>query len=90
MKYRGRNIAEVLTMTVDQGVELFENVPNIHRILRTLQDVGLGYIRLGQSATFWVKLSGQIISRTRERSRVLPCLLDEPTTGLHLTIFINY
>lgn len=87
VKFRGKNIADVLSMTVDQSAKLFENIPNIHRILSTLQDVGLGYIRLGQSATTLsggeaqrVKLSRELAKRSRGNTLYL---LDEPTTGLH-------
>ena len=74
-------------MTVDEGVEFFEHIPKIARKLRTLQDVGLGYIRLGQSATTLsggeaqrVKLSTELSKRATGRTIYI---LDEPTTGLH-------
>jgi excinuclease ABC subunit A len=87
IQYRGKSIAEVLNLTVDQALPLLENFPPIANKLRTLQDVGLGYIELGQSA---VTLSGgeaQRVKLARELSRRSTgrtvYILDEPTTGLH-------
>jgi excinuclease ABC subunit A len=85
--YKGRNIAEVLDMTVHQALEFFDAVPRIREKLKTLYDVGLGYIRLGQSATTLsggeaqrIKLSKELSRRSTGRTLYL---LDEPTTGLH-------
>jgi excinuclease ABC subunit A len=85
--YKGKNIAEVLDMTVEEAAKFFENTPQVHRKLQTLLDVGLGYIKLGQSST---QLSGgesQRIKITRELSKHksghVVYMLDEPTTGLH-------
>jgi len=87
VKYRGKSIADVLDLTVDQALELMENFPPIANKLRTLQDVGLGYIKLGQSATTLsggeaqrVKLSKELSRRSTGRTLYI---LDEPTTGLH-------
>jgi excinuclease ABC subunit A len=87
IKYKGLNIADVLNMTVSQVFTFFENVPNIKNKLKTLVDVGLGYIKLGQSATTLsggeaqrVKLSKELSKRDTGRTLYL---LDEPTTGLH-------
>src|SRR5262249_48830071 len=87
IKYRGQSIADVLELTVDQALPLLENFPAIANKLRTLQDVGLGYIELGQSATTLsggeaqrVKLSKELSKRGTGRTLYI---LDEPTTGLH-------
>jgi len=85
--YKGRNIADVLEMTVHQALELFEHVPVVARKLQTLYDVGLGYIRLGQSATTLSGGEAQRIKLAKELSKVETgrtlYVLDEPTTGLH-------
>ncbi len=85
--YKGRNIAEVLDMTVHRALEFFDAVPQIRAKLQTLYDVGLGYIRLGQSATTLSGGEAQRIKLSKELSRRATgrtvYLLDEPTTGLH-------
>jgi excinuclease ABC subunit A len=85
--YKGKNIAEVLDMTVEEATEKFENIPRIFRKLKTLMDVGLGYIKLGQSSTTLSGGESQRIKITRELSKNktghVVYLLDEPTTGLH-------
>jgi excinuclease ABC subunit A len=85
--YKGKNIAEVLDMTVEEAVKFFENTPNIARRLKTLDDVGLGYIKLGQSSTTLSGGESQRIKITRELSKNkqghIVYMLDEPTTGLH-------
>lgn len=85
--YKGKSIYDVLEMTVDEGVEFFEHLPKISRKLKTLQDVGLGYIRIGQPATTLsggeaqrVKLSTELSKRSTGKTIYI---LDEPTTGLH-------
>jgi excinuclease ABC subunit A len=85
--YKGKNIAEVLDMPIAEAAEFFEPISAIHRFLKTLVDVGLGYVRLGQSATTLsggeaqrVKLATELQRRTNGRSVYV---LDEPTTGLH-------
>ena len=87
IKYRGKSIADVLDLTVDQALPLLENFPPIANKLRTLQDVGLGYIELGQSATTLSGGEAQRVKLSKELSRrgTGPTLyiLDEPTTGLH-------
>ena len=87
VKYKGKSIYDVLEMTVVEGMNFFENVPKIHNKLRTLYDVGLGYIKIGQPATTLsggeaqrVKLSTELSRRATGKTIYL---LDEPTTGLH-------
>lgn len=87
VRYKGKSISDVLNMTIDQACEFFENVPNIFRQIKTLQDVGLGYITLGQQATTLsggeaqrVKLSTELSKRDTGNTFYI---LDEPTTGLH-------
>jgi excinuclease ABC subunit A len=87
IQYRGKSIAEVLDLTVDQALPLLENFPPIANKLRTLQEVGLGYIELGQSATTLSGGEAQRVKLSRELSRRSTgstlYILDEPTTGLH-------
>ncbi|MDE6764461.1 MAG: ATP-binding cassette domain-containing protein, partial [Oscillospiraceae bacterium] len=85
--YKGKSIYDVLEMTVDEGVEFFANIPKLARKLQTLQDVGLGYIKIGQPATTLsggeaqrVKLATELSKRATGRTIYI---LDEPTTGLH-------
>ncbi|MBS4223066.1 excinuclease ABC subunit UvrA [Lederbergia citrea] len=87
VRYKGKNIADVLDMTIEDGLEFFENIPKIKRKLQTIVDVGLGYIKLGQPATTLsggeaqrVKLASELHRRSNGRSLYI---LDEPTTGLH-------
>ncbi|MFZ5365031.1 MAG: excinuclease ABC subunit UvrA [Patescibacteria group bacterium] len=85
--YKGKNIADVLAMTVNQALEFFKHIPRIKNKLQTLQDVGLGYITLGQSATTLSGGEAQRIKLTKELSKRATgdtlYILDEPTTGLH-------
>ena len=87
ISYKGRNIADVLDMTVDEAEEFFRAVPKLRDILQTLQDVGLGYLKIGQPATTLsggeaqrIKLSSELAKRATGRTLYI---LDEPTTGLH-------
>jgi excinuclease ABC subunit A len=85
--YKGMNIAEVLDMDVAEALDFFGNVPKVQRILETLADVGLGYVKLGQSATTLSGGEAQRVKLAKELARVATgdtvYILDEPTTGLH-------
>ncbi|HBN13838.1 MAG TPA: excinuclease ABC subunit UvrA, partial [Pseudohongiella sp.] len=87
VKYKGRNIAEVLDMTIEDAREFFDPVPVVARKLQTLMDVGLSYIRLGQAATTLSGGEAQRVKLARELSKrdtgQTLYILDEPTTGLH-------
>ena len=87
VKYKGKSIYDVLEMTVDEGVEFFKNIPKLERRLKTIAEVGLGYVKLGQSSTTLsggeaqrVKLATELSKRATGRTVYI---LDEPTTGLH-------
>ena len=87
IRYKGKNIADVLDMSVEEALKFFENIPRIKRVLQTLYDVGMGYIKLGQSATTLsggeaqrVKLAKELSKRATGKTLYI---LDEPTTGLH-------
>jgi excinuclease ABC subunit A len=87
VRYKGKNIAEILDLTVEEGLELFQHIPKIASKLQTLMDVGLGYIKLGQSSTTLsggeaqrVKLATELSKRSTGKTLYI---LDEPTTGLH-------
>lgn len=88
VKYKGKNIADVLDMTIEEALKFFENIPKIKRKVETVYDVGLGYVRLGQPATTLsggeaqrVKLASELHRRSNGKSLYI---LDEPTTGLHI------
>lgn len=88
VKYKGKNISEVLDMTVEDALEFFKNVPRIHNKVQTLYDVGLGYIKLGQPSTQLsggeaqrIKLATELSKRSTGKTLYI---LDEPTTGLHI------
>ena len=85
--YKGLNITEVLDLTVDEAMAIFKNIPKIYKKIKTLSDVGLGYIKLGQSATTLsggeaqrIKLARELAKRSTGKTLFI---LDEPTTGLH-------
>ena len=87
IKYKNKNIADVLNMTVDEGCDFFENIPTVRTKLLTLKKVGLGYIKIGQQATTLsggeaqrIKLAKELSKRSTGRTIYI---LDEPTTGLH-------
>ena len=87
IKYKGLNISEILNLTIDQAVDFFKNIPNIYRKIKTIKNVGLGYLTLGQSATTLsggeaqrIKLSAELSKKSTGKTLYI---LDEPTTGLH-------
>ena len=87
MRYKGKSINDVLNMTINEAVEFFENIPNIVQKIKTLKDVGLGYLTLGQAPTTIsggeaqrVKLATELAKRDTGKTLYV---LDEPTTGLH-------
>jgi len=87
VKYKGKTISDILSMTVDEAATFFENIPSVYSKLRTLREVGLGYVRLGQPATTFsggeaqrIKLATELSRRSTGRTLYI---LDEPTTGLH-------
>jgi len=87
IRYKGKNISEVLNMTIEEACEFFKNIPQVYESLKVLEDVGLGYIKLGQSATTLsggeaqrVKLATELAKRQTGKTLYI---LDEPTTGLH-------
>ena len=87
VRYKGKNVSDVLDMTVDEAIKFFENVPSIRKKMQTIYDVGLGYIKLGQSSTTLsggeaqrVKLAAELSKADTGRTMYI---LDEPTTGLH-------
>lgn len=88
VKYKGKSISDILNMTVEDGVEFFANIPKIYNKIKTLTEVGLGYIKLGQPSTTLsggeaqrVKLATELSKRSTGRTLYI---LDEPTTGLHM------
>ena len=88
VRYKGKNIADVLNMTVENALEYFKNLPRIKNKIQTLYDVGLGYIKMGQASTTLsggeaqrVKLATELSKRSTGRTMYI---LDEPTTGLHI------
>ena len=89
VRYKGRNIAEVLAMSVEEGLSFMENIPAVRRALQALHDVGLDYLKIGQAATTLSGGEAQRVKLARELARRATgqtlYLLDEPTTGLHLS-----
>ena len=87
VRFKGKSISDILDFTIDQAVDFFEKIPAIYQKIKTLQDVGLGYITLGQSATTFsggeaqrIKLASELSKRSTGNTFYI---LDEPTTGLH-------